>query len=146
MLFSANPATREFGLGLKHRTPQDFVDEFGGWKPCIHGSDAHSLHALFEPDGRRYLWIKADPTFQGLQQLLHMPADRVSIGENHPSLVHEKENATKYLDNLHFERTEQANTGEIWFSGAVPLNHGLVAIIGNKGSGKSALADILGLL
>src|SRR5205814_31626 len=30
-----------------------------------------------------------------------------------------------------------------WFSGQVLLNHGLVAIIGNKGGGKSALSDIL---
>jgi energy-coupling factor transporter ATP-binding protein EcfA2 len=37
-------------------------------------------------------------------------------------------------------------TGEEWLQGNVPLNPGLVAVIGNKGSGKSALADCLGLL
>ena len=35
---------------------------------------------------------------------------------------------------------------EHWFSGSVLFNHGLVAIVGNKGSGKSALSDTLGLL
>lgn len=36
--------------------------------------------------------------------------------------------------------------GEQWLQGEVPLNPGLVGIIGNKGSGKSALADAIGLL
>ena len=146
MFFSANAGTREFGLGLKHPTPRHFVDEFQSLKPCIHGSDSHSFKTLFEPDAQRYLWIKADPTFQGLQQLLHMPEDRVYIGEKHPSLDHEKQNATRYFDKLHFERTEMEDPSKIWFNGEIFFNHGLVAIIGNKGSGKSALADILGLL
>ncbi|MCH8851763.1 MAG: hypothetical protein IID41_03825 [Planctomycetes bacterium] len=37
-------------------------------------------------------------------------------------------------------------SGEVWLQGEVPLNPGLVAIIGNKGSGKSALSDSIGLL
>jgi energy-coupling factor transporter ATP-binding protein EcfA2 len=36
--------------------------------------------------------------------------------------------------------------GEEWLHGEIQFNPGLVAIIGNKGSGKSALADCLGLL
>lgn len=36
--------------------------------------------------------------------------------------------------------------GETWFGGKVAFNPGLVAIVGNKGSGKSALGDTLGLL
>jgi hypothetical protein len=35
---------------------------------------------------------------------------------------------------------------EKWFDASLPLNNELVAVIGNKGSGKSALSDILGLL
>lgn len=146
MLFSSNAGTRDFGLGRKHPSVQDFLREFKSLKSCIHGSDAHSYDSLFEPAGRRYLWIKADPTFHGLQQLLHEPDARVRIGETRPLLAHENESATKYMSSVSFERTQQAKENEIWFSGVVPLNHGLVAIIGNKGSGKSALADILALL
>lgn len=50
------------------------------------------------------------------------------------------------MSGVRFERTAKAKSNETWFSGDVPLNHGLIAIIGNKGSGKSALADILALL
>ena len=146
MLFSANSGTRAFGLGRKHPTEQDFLNEFKSLKPCIHGSDAHSYDSLFEPAERRYLWIKADPTFQGLRQLIHEPHDRVYLGESPPSLARERVNATKYMSAVRFERTQPAEQDENGFSGDVPLNHGLVAIIGNKGSGKSALADILALL
>ena len=35
---------------------------------------------------------------------------------------------------------------EIWFNTSLELNSALVTVIGNKGSGKSALSDILGLV
>ena len=85
MLFSSNPGTRAFGLGMKHLTVRDFVREFKSRKPCVHGSDAHEYGNLFEPAEGRQLWIKADPTFQGLRQLLHEPESRVYIGPEHPS-------------------------------------------------------------
>jgi hypothetical protein len=146
MLFSGNPGTRAFGLGLKHETINAFREEFKTLKPCVHGSDAHSYDNLFEPAERRFLWVKADPTFHGLQQLLHEPAARVHIGETHPSLARENQHATKYIRGLQFQRTQKAKPNEVWFSGEVSFNFGLVAIICNKGGGKSALADILGLL
>jgi DNA repair exonuclease SbcCD ATPase subunit len=40
--------------------------------------------------------------------------------------------------------THAKNTLENWFDFNVPFNCGLTAIIGNKGSGKSALSDIIG--
>ena len=146
MIFSGNPGTREFGLGRKHETVQDFVNEFKSRKPCIHGSDAHSYESLFEPAEGRKLWIKADPTFLGLRQLLYEPEWRVHIGDEPPFLSRVSQNATRYMTAVSFERTQQAKQGETWFSGDLHLNHGLIAIIGNKGSGKSALADILALL
>ena len=146
MMFSGNPGTREFGLGRKHETVEDFVAEFKSRKPCIHGSDAHSYGSLFESAEGRNLWIKADPTFLGLRQLLYEPEWRVHIGDEPRFLSRVSENATRYMTAVSFERTQQAKQGENWFSGDLLLNHGLIAIIGNKGSGKSALADILALL
>ncbi len=146
MLFSSNGGTRDFGLGNRHPKPADFVKEFKSLKPCIHGSDAHAYENLFEPAQGRQLWVKADPTFQGLRQLLHEPETRVYIGTEPRFLSRVRDNKTKYMSAIDFERTPQAKPTEIWFSGEVPLNHGLVAIIGNKGSGKSALADILALV
>jgi predicted ATPase len=146
MLFSGNPGTREFGLGKKHPTGQDFVNEFKGLKPCVHGSDSHTYESLFEPAENRHTWIKADPTFQGLRHLIYEPESRVFIGDFPSSMTQIEQNATKYISSVGFTKAEQAPQEENWFGGQIPLNHGLVAVIGNKGSGKSALADILALV
>jgi len=104
-------------------------------KPVIHGSDAHELARLFKPVQNKYCWIKADPTFEGLRQVLHEPEDRVWIGEAPPS-THE---ARSVLNQL------TVSTSNGWFEDdrTIPLNSGMVAIIGLKGSGKTALADMI---
>ncbi len=146
MLFSSNGNTRAFGLGWKHRSVSDFLGEFKTLKPCVHGSDAHSYDSLFEPAERRYLWIKADPTFEGLRQVLHEPADRVFIGPIPASVERAKARPTKVIDSLTIVKATATTTTEKWFDCGLVLNPELIAIIGNKGGGKSALADILGLL
>lgn len=146
MIFSSNEGTREFALGMKHPTEKDFLIEFKTLKPCIHGSDAHDYSRLFEPIGGRYTWIKADPTYLGLRQLLYEPESRVNIGNTPQRLIGVGQNATKFIDAININKTAVAEDKNVWFGGDICLNNGLVAIIGNKGSGKSALVDILGLL
>jgi hypothetical protein len=146
MLFSSNPGTRAFALGERHDSPAAFEAEFKRRKPCVHGSDAHSENDLFVfPEGRQ-LWVRADPTFNGLVQLTHEPDDRVYLGEEPPTLQRVRTSATKSIDDVAFKRIGKADENANWFSGSVPLNSGLVAVIGKKGSGKSALADVIGLL
>ncbi len=146
ILFSSNPSTREFGLGLKHPTIDEFKAEFKTFKPCIHGSDAHGLKHLFIPSEQRFTWIKADPTFAGLKRILREPESRVFIGQEPPAIDQQRNNKTRYCEKLSFEKLSKSAFDELWFSGDIPLNTGLVAVIGNKGSGKSALADSLGLV
>lgn len=63
------------------------------------------------------------------------------------SLTRVLQNKAKYFESVSFSRTEGSDLPEAWFDGvSVPLNSGLIAIIGNKGSGKSALAETIGLL
>jgi hypothetical protein len=146
MLFSANPGTRAFALGQKAGSVASFEAEFRGRKPCIHGSDAHSADRLFMFDEGRQLWVRADPTFDGLVQLCHEPEDRVYIGTEPPALQRIRVAATKSIEEISFERDAAVGQDGEWFSGSVPLNAGLVAVIGKKGSGKSALSDVIGLL
>ena len=40
---------------------------------------------LTEDCDLRFCWIKADPTFEGLQQVLYEPEDRVRIQEKDPT-------------------------------------------------------------
>ncbi|MFZ0943431.1 MAG: hypothetical protein WB930_12600 [Syntrophobacteraceae bacterium] len=49
-------------------------------------------------------------------------------------------------DGIAFLRKSTAPASQKWFSGSILFNPGLIAIVGNKGSGKSALSDTLGLV
>ena len=147
-IFSGNPRDREFFLGEKEECPKKtVVDKCGSLKPCVHGSDAHCEEKLFNPDENRYCWIKADLTFEGLKQIIYEPEHRVYIGEEPPILNKVGNNKTKYIDSLKINQVDENHTADTWFKDVtIPFNKELAAIIGNKGSGKSSIADILGLV
>ena len=66
--------------------------------------------------------------------MLYEPADRVHIGPSPPI----------YHDEARVIRSVKLSTGAGWFDEtSIPLNAGLVSIIGQKGSGKSALAELI---
>jgi len=111
--------------------------------PLLLCSDNHNIG---EYSVKTPMWIKADPGFLGLRQLVNEPSSRIFLGDIPPGLLRADQQPTKHISSLTFERTADATDDNVWFSGNVPVNHGLVAIIGKKGSGKSALADILALL
>ena len=115
-----------------------YQKQFG--KPSIITSDAHKVEEV----GSNYCWIKADTTFDGLRQVLIEPG-RISFEE--PEVFQRiRRNPDKFIKGLNIRRTESATMPEVWFDNTkIPLNPGMVAIIGNKGSGKSAIADILAL-
>ena len=50
IIFSGNPAQRDFWLGKGSMPMVDLEAGYGGRKPCIHGSDAHDIMAP-EPSG-----------------------------------------------------------------------------------------------
>jgi ABC-type lipoprotein export system ATPase subunit len=113
----------------------------------LHSSDAHDFSTSTEPNrvGRTMTWIKAIPSFDGLMLARHEYEQRVFAGPEPQELKSVREMPTKYLRSVGFERAE--GQGAPWFDGAeVELNAGLVAIIGNKGSGKSALTDAIALV
>lgn len=105
-------------------------------KPCVHGSDAHETKKVFKPDQERFCWIKADTTFEGLKQILYEPEDRVYIGPTAPGL-HDN---SRVISEVRI-KDPSGCFGTI----AIPLNRGLVSIIGQKGSGKSALAELIAI-
>ena len=121
-------------------------------KPVFDASDAHSFDDLErlsgDVTGYEATWIKANPSFEGLKQTLFEPEARVFIGEEPPVLQRQSSEATKFISRLSIQKVPAyGNENGSWFKKIdVPLNPELTAIIGNKGSGKSALADILGLL
>ncbi len=146
-LFASNPKTIKWALG-KYESEDQFINEFKSLKPCLWGSDAHNFEKLFEPDLERYCWIKADPTFEGVRQIMYEPEERVFIGREPEILNLIRNNPTKYFSKLEIKPLGSYNgkNGK-WFDNiTIEFNNGLCGIIGNKGKGKSAIADILGLL
>ncbi len=134
VMFSSNPKTRDFWLGKSTGyDPARIEHEYGGLKPCLHGSDAHNIQETAAPDEERYCWLKGDPTFESLRQAILEPEERVSIGRAPPS----RHDAGTCI-------SEVATGSAPWMATpTIRLNPGLVAIIGSRGSGKTALADIL---
>ena len=113
-------------------------------KPIIMCSDCHNPK---EYTPKEPLWIKADRTFNGLRQCLYQPLERVYIGATPPMLDRLQKNKQANIDRIAIKRVETpANEEMHWFDADIPLNEGMVAIIGNKGSGKSALSDVIGHL
>ena len=107
-------------------------------KPSLLTSDAHK----FEDIGSRYTWIKADPTFEGMKQILYEPESRVRIQEENPEYEVEKSPFT----NITISKQTKVFSEEddIFFDAMeLPLNNNLVSIIGGRGTGKSQLINYL---
>lgn len=100
-------------------------------KPVIAASDAHTTEDI----SRHYTWIKAEPSFEGLRQILYEPRDRVAIQDRAP------EYKSDYLLIKHI-RIKHNDFGEQ----IIPFNPGLNTIIGGRSSGKSILLGCIARL
>ncbi len=134
LIFSPSPNDRKYWLGKRTDSLETLTQRFGGAKPCIHGSDAHRLEDVARPAQNRFCWVKADVTFEGLRQVVLEPEERVLVDTEPPRRAR-----SNWIRTI---RTANAP----WLANSeVPMNPGLVAIIGPRGSGKTALADLIAL-
>ncbi len=134
IILSSSPAQREFWIGKRSgwsvvelRTRDD------GCMPCLHGSDSHDQESVGQPVGKRFSWIKGALEFDTLRQACIDPDGRAYVGEQPPQSAM----PSQVLSHVKINGAEWATTPDI------PLNPGLVAIIGARGSGKTALADVI---
>jgi AAA domain, putative AbiEii toxin, Type IV TA system len=133
IIFTANPKQIDFYLGKGAATVEDLETKWGGCKPCLHGSDAHEADRVGLPDDARRCWLNGDLTFETLRQVVIEPARRVHIGDAAPR------------DALpgNCMRSVEASNAPWMRPSRVPINAGMLAIIGSRGSGKTALADLI---
>ncbi len=133
IIFTANPKQIDFYLGKGAATVEDLETKWGGCKPCLHGSDAHEADRVGLPDHARRCWLNGDLTFETLRQVVIEPARRVHIGDEAPRGA---------LPGNCMRSVEASNAP--WMRPSrVPINAGMLAIIGSRGSGKTALADLI---
>jgi energy-coupling factor transporter ATP-binding protein EcfA2 len=133
VIFSGTPSDRAFWLGEGADSLEELREKYNGAKLCLHGSDAHELAQVCAPDMNRFSWIKGDPSFEALRQALIEPAARAYVGAAPP------DGALSYRV---ISAIELAGAG--WCIPArIDLNPGLVGIIGARGSGKTALVDLI---
>ena len=133
IVFSGNPKQAEFWSGDGTVPEHELERVYGGLKPCLHGSDAHDALSLGAPDNDRFCWLNGDPTFDTLRLACLSPTTRVRIGPESPS-----------ISSTYGRIIELSVPASEWFvDQTVALNPGLVAIIGARGSGKTALADLV---
>jgi hypothetical protein len=105
-------------------------------KPVFAGCDAHSFEELETwlgkevtgANNKHITWVKADLTFEGLQQTVIEPSERVRIQAIEP----DKKEPYKVISRITFTDSKD-------FPSEVVFNSGLNAIIGSRSSGKSAL-------
>lgn len=83
--------------------------------------------------GEKAVWIKSDPNLQGLKQIIYEPS-RVYFGDEPPS----KTEKNKIIDSIKISNSNG------WFQDEkINFNEGQISIIGGKGTGKTAILDLI---
>lgn len=133
IIFASTPKQRDFWLGKGPLKPEAVEELYGSLKPCLHGSDSHRQDTVLAPHEDRFCWLYGDLSFETLRQAIIEPDHRVWIGAAPPP------------EPICSEIIRSISVSEApWLSNpTLELNSGLVTIIGARGSGKTALMDIL---
>ena len=126
--------------GIKTPDNEQFFDNFyktlgNKPKPCVSGSDAHAYKDYGKYPSDRITWVKADPTFEGLKQIIYEPQIRVRIADVNPA----ESNKKFYLSAVSISDS----TGFLINNQVLEINRDLVCIVGGRGSGKSALFECI---
>ena len=120
-----------------------YLKKFG--KSTILSSDSHENFK-----GKKFTWIKADPTFEGLKQIIYEPEYRVHIGQSKPT------NPTNFISSFELEVPNGAKVktstsekqDEFILAGCNTtklLSPYFNCFIGGRGVGKSTLLSLMGL-
>jgi len=100
-------------------------------KPCIAASDAHSISEV----ARNYCWIKCEPSFEGIKQIIFEPEHRVKIQTDKP----EEKSDYLVIDRIEINHKDFGHQ-------IIPFNQGLNTVIGGRSSGKSVLLGCIARL
>lgn len=99
-------------------------------------SDAHYFSDSKQHNriGNCFTWVKAEPTFDGVRQILFEPDERISISETNP----DKKPPYQIIERVRF-----VGGGETFGNQEVRVSPYLTSIIGGKSTGKSLLGGLI---
>ncbi|GHQ82668.1 hypothetical protein JP0078_11180 [Helicobacter pylori] len=111
-------------------------------KPLLQSSDAHKEDSI----GKKYTWIKAEKTFEGLKQIIYEPETRVSIDKE------KSQDPLHKIDcvGLHFDGkvkiTNEKDDAPFCYAGfneTLFFSPNFTCVIGGRESGKSTLLQLI---
>ena len=131
-IFASSLKQRDFWLGNGATSVAELRERYRGPKPCLWGSDAHGLERVGKPAEDRFCWIKGRASFDTLRHACRVP-ERAYVGSAPPSWTA----GSQIIDEVRVVDASWVMTP------VVELNAGLTAVIGGRGSGKTALVDMI---
>ncbi|WQW91823.1 ATPase [Helicobacter pylori] len=111
-------------------------------KPLLQSSDAHQEKQI----GKKYTWIKAEKTFEGLKQIIYEPETRVSIDkEKSQDPLYKIDSVGLNFDEEVKTTNEQDDTPFCYagFNETLFFSPYFTCVIGGRGSGKSTLLQLI---
>lgn len=109
--------------------------------------DCSDAHHFADSDqhmrlGACQTWLNTTPTLAGLTYAIAEFERRVYVGLEPPALARVRKNPERFIERIRVG--SDAHDRDL-FRHDLPLNPGFVAVVGNKGQGKSALLDCIAL-
>jgi ABC-type lipoprotein export system ATPase subunit len=109
--------------------------------------DCSDAHYFSDSDqhmrlGACQTWMNTTPTLAGLAYALEEFDRRIFVGLEPPALARVRKNPERFISRV---RVQSDKEDHKLFDYEMPLNSGFVAVVGNKGQGKSALLDCIAL-
>ncbi|GAA9074884.1 PHP-associated domain-containing protein [Helicobacter pylori] len=111
-------------------------------KPLLQSSDAHKEDSI----GKKYTWIKAEKTFEGLKQIIYEPETRVSIDEKKPQDPLYKIDCVRLCFDGEIKITNEKGDAPFCYAGfdqKLYFSPNFTCVIGGRGSGKSTLLQLI---
>lgn len=130
LVFTASPTVADFQHGKELLISQNVNSRL------LHCSDAHYFSTSVENNriGNCFTWLKIEPTFNGLRQILFEPELRISTSETHP----DKKAPYHVIEAVKF-----VGGGTDFPEDPIEISSYLTSIIGGKSTGKSLLAGLI---
>jgi energy-coupling factor transporter ATP-binding protein EcfA2 len=145
IVFTASKSIIDFDKAKQQLTNQGVNDLL------LDCSDAHYLSTETDKDriGNCYTWIKADPTFEGLKQILYEPKHRVKISEQKPREPIRKIESIKFnFPSSTFIKRNNSNDKQAFclnqLRNEIFFSPNFTCLIGGRGTGKSTIINLLG--